>query len=86
MNTSGLQGVLPATTLTKSVGVASPPMSISLASTAVGRKIEVSVDGGINYVEPTTDYSITAEIVVSVLAPITHVKFTGAAGDAWRVL
>jgi len=86
MNTSGLAGTLSESVITLSVGSGTTPFSVSLNSTAAGRKIEVSVDGGVVYFQPTVDQSQAGQIVTAVLAPITHVKFTGNPGDSWRIL
>lgn len=61
------------------------PCTLSLTSTAVGRKIEISTDGT-NYTEPTLDTTETAFCVLVLTAPVLKVKFTGAAADTWRIM
>jgi hypothetical protein len=63
-----------------------PPITVSLQSTEVGRKIEFSVDGGSYYFSPTLDIEITEEIITHATIPITHIKATGKAGDILTVL
>lgn len=63
-----------------------PPATATLTSTNGSRAIEFCTDGGpTNYFTPTYDVTATAQLVVAALSPITHVRFTGAAGDAYRV-
>lgn len=58
----------------------------TLKSGAGGRKIELSTDGGAEYFMPTYDVSSGTMLVVGLLAPVTHVKFTGAQTDTWSIL
>ena len=53
-----------------------------LSSTAGGRAIQFSVDGGTNFFTPSYDGNITAQLAVFISGQITHLKFTGTAGDA----
>ncbi|MGJ8512957.1 hypothetical protein ACSFCC_11635 [Glaesserella parasuis] len=62
------------------------PMTAQLTSTNGSRAIEFCADGvGVNYFTPTYDVSVTAQLVVAALSPITHIRFTGGAGDTYRV-
>ncbi len=61
------------------------PCSVFLNSTATGRAIALSVDGGVNWQTPAYDFSSTAQLVVALSAPVTHVQFTGNVGDIWGV-
>lgn len=59
------------------------PATVSLVSSAAGRLIELSTDGGITYFTPTYDNTSVGGISVAVLAPVSHARFTGIAGDVW---
>lgn len=59
------------------------PATMTLTSSAGGRLIELSSDGGLNYFTPTYDATTTPMINVSVNSPISHARFTGQAGDVW---
>jgi hypothetical protein len=62
------------------------PLTAQLTSTNSLRAIEFCADGlGVNYFTPTYDVSVAAQLVVAALSPITHVRFTGVAGDTYRV-
>lgn len=80
-----IKGVLTSTTpVPVSVMSLSCPFTITLNSSAVGRKIELSTDDLIGFVTPVLDPTSTStKQVVSVQSPVTHVQFTGQAGDTW---
>ena len=59
------------------------PATVSLVSAAPGRLIELSTDGGVTYFTPTYDNTSVGGISVAVLAPVSHARFTGIAGDVW---
>lgn len=61
------------------------PATVSLVSSAAGRLIELSTDGGATYFTPNYDNVSTGGISVAVLAPVSHVRFTGISGDVWSV-
>lgn len=73
------------TPLAVSVGCMDAPMTATLDSAAGGRLIELSSDGGVNYWTPTVDATTASMINVSILSPVSHVRFTGAAADVWNV-
>lgn len=79
-------GLLGAASTIIGVRTAAMPGSYTLVSTDGTRKIEFSCDGGVSYFQPTYDASPAAYITVAALAPVTHVRFTGAATDAYTVL
>lgn len=60
---------------------AEPPLSIAFKSTAAGRKIELSFDGGTVFHQPLYDFSSSNELVVATLAPWTACRLTGNIGD-----
>lgn len=63
-----------------------PPVTCTLTSTNGSRAIEFCTDGvPTNYFTPTYDVTATPQLVVAATAPISHIRFTGAAGDAYRV-
>jgi hypothetical protein len=57
------------------------PLSISFKSSAAGRKIELSFDGGTNFHQPVYDFTSATELVLATLAPWTACKLTGDIGD-----
>lgn len=59
------------------------PATVSLVSSAAGRLIELSADGGATYFTPVYDNSSTGSISVAITAPVSHARFTGIAGDVW---
>lgn len=61
------------------------PCTLTLKSTSGGRLIEVSTDGGVDYITPTLDITSTPFIVLVINAPVTHVRFTGSTADTWSV-
>lgn len=61
------------------------PCTATLKSSAVGRKIELSTDG-VEFYTPIYDQNSATMLVVAILAPVSSVRFTGAAGDTWGVL
>lgn len=58
----------------------------SLTSTAANRKIEISVNGGLDYSTPEYDVEEPGVIGVVIKAFITDIKFTGEEGDVWMSL
>lgn len=79
-------GLIGGASATINVQTASCPSSVTLVSADGTRKIEFSCDGGVSFFQPTYDASPAAFITVGALAPITHVKFTGAATDRYSVI
>lgn len=61
------------------------PGSITLKSADAARQIELSTDGGAEYFIPAKDIISATMQVVIVNAPITHIRFTGAANDTYIV-
>jgi hypothetical protein len=57
------------------------PATLTLKSSAGGRKIEVSTDGGTEYYLPAIAATSATMLVVNLMYPVTHVKFTGAISD-----
>lgn len=62
------------------------PLTVTLKSSDAARKIELSTDGGIEYFVPPYSQTSSTLIVVTIDAPVTHIKFTGATNDTWGVL
>lgn len=87
MGRTFLNGTLTGTSATPfSMVGATCPCSISLESSNSSRLIELSVNGGVEYFTPTYDVTSSTMLVVAVKAPVTHVRFTGQSGDAYRVV
>ncbi|MDB5777595.1 MAG: hypothetical protein JWP38_3728 [Herbaspirillum sp.] len=61
------------------------PLTATLKSAAGGRAIQLSTDGGVEYFTPTVDTTSATMLIVIIGAPVSHIKFTGAAGDTWSV-
>ncbi len=59
------------------------PFTISFFSDTVGRKIELSFDGGTVFHDMASqlDLSVSTQLVLSVMAPVSNVKVTGDIGD-----
>lgn len=57
------------------------PATASLVSSSPNRLIELSTDGGATYFTPTYDNTSAGSISVGIFAPVSHVRFTGIAGD-----
>ncbi|MDD5065381.1 MAG: hypothetical protein PHQ35_11560 [Phycisphaerae bacterium] len=59
------------------------PFSIAFNSDTAGRKIELSFDGGTVYHDMVADLnlSVSNQLVLSVLAPVSNIKVTGDIGD-----
>lgn len=68
-------------------GIPSCPATITLNSSAAGRKIELSTNNGVEYFTPDADLSSsTTMLIVTVAAPFTHARLTGESGDKWSWL
>lgn len=67
------------------MGVMQLPGQIVLKSVDAGRKIEISLDGGVEYFQPAYDKSTATMLSVVVNAPITNIRLTGAAADTYLV-
>lgn len=61
------------------------PATAVLDSSAGGRLIEISADGGVIFQTPPVDMAVTTQQIVALKAPLSHVRFTGAAGDVWML-
>lgn len=78
-------GTMGATTETQSLTGIVIPCTVTLKSSDGSRAIQLSTDGGTEYFTPTYDQTSATMLVVTLAAPASHVKFTGAVGDTWRV-
>ena len=69
------------------VGVAdfSCPFTVCLNSAAAGRSIEVSPNGT-DFETAVPDKTTPTLLMLVVKAPATHLRFNGAANDAWSIL
>lgn len=59
------------------------PSTITFKSSTAGRKIELSTDGGVEYFQPSYTNASATMLVVTLLAPVTHVKVTGSIADTF---
>lgn len=67
-------------------GTQTPNYTATLKSAAGNRAIELCTDGaGIEFFAPDYDANTATMLVLVTLGPVTHVRFTGAAGDTFRV-
>jgi len=80
-----MSGTLAGTSLVVPMDGAPLPATITLKSADAGRKIELSTDDGVEYFQPVYDVNSATMLVVSISAPISHVKFTAAITDTWSV-
>ena len=78
-------GTMATTTHTVAVGHKTP-ITAQLTSTNGSRAIAFSTDGGVKFFTPAYAVTDTDYIIAVASAPISHVKFTGAIADTWRVL
>lgn len=85
-------GLIPAgqTTVIVPVGHLDCPMTATLISVNAGRKIELlttgtglDADGG--WYAVTADATTASMINAAIRSPVSHIRFTGAAGDRYRV-
>lgn len=74
-----------ATPVPVGMGQADYPCTITLKSADAGRKIELSTDDGSEYFTPVIDTTSSTMLVVSLRAPVSHVRFTGAASNTWSI-
>ena len=62
------------------------PFTICLLSSAAGRKVELSMDDGSNWITPTPDATSTASMqIITVTAPAMKIRLTGQANDKWFI-
>jgi hypothetical protein len=79
-------GLLPASgTVELSTGREYFPCTLTLSSPDVSRKIEISPDG-IEWLVPDYDMTTSSAIAVAIMASVVKVRFTGVAGDEWRIV
>lgn len=64
---------------------ASIPSVATLKSSSATRLIEISTDGGVEYFNGYIDRSSATQLVMTILAPVTHIRFTGVAADTWSI-
>ena len=80
-----MSGTLTGTSLVIPMDGAPLPATITLKSAEAGCKIELSTDDGVEYFQPIYDAGSATMLVVSISAPVSHVKFTAAIADTWSV-
>ena len=80
------EGTIDATGLAVvNVGGKRVPMTATLSSALITRRIEFSSDGGANYWTPIYDANTATMCNVGIMSPISHVRFTGSDGDKWNI-
>jgi hypothetical protein len=62
------------------------PVTVTLKSADVTRKLEVSTDGGEEYFALAIDEISATQLVSTINGPITHLKATGAINDLLKLL
>lgn len=63
-----------------------PNVSATLMSADAARAIELCTNGaGSEYFTADYDAESAAMLVLATRSPVTHIRFTGAAGDTYRV-
>lgn len=89
MSNSVRTGAIPdATPVVVAVGNMDFPITATLTSAAGGRLIEASSTGDQSagsWYTLTPSATVTAMINAAILTPVTHLRFTGQAGDTYRV-
>jgi len=60
------------------------PLTVSLASVSVGRRIELSNDGS-TWFDCVLDLVTNNQIAIVLAAPLRTVRLSGAAGDVWGI-
>jgi hypothetical protein len=87
MNLVKTAALVNATPLVVPVGDMEFPVTVTLSSADGGRLIELSTNGGVagGWFTPTYDVTIAGMINIGLVSPVSHVRFTGAAADVWRV-
>ena len=84
---SPITGTLTATTAVVPVPFNVTVASIVLNSSAGGRAIQLSFDGGVSYFAAVTPtFTATGQIVYTLSFPVTAIKFTGAISDTYAIL
>jgi hypothetical protein len=61
------------------------PCTVTLKSSAAGRLIEISTDGGVEYFTLAPDQVSATQLAGAILAPVSHVRITGALADVWSI-
>ncbi len=87
LSESFASGKLTATTQVVPMYGAALNSTVTLTSTAAGRAISISTDGGVTFNTPATyTFSATGQLVYALTFACTHIQFTGNIGDAYMVL
>lgn len=63
-----------------------PPYTVSLASTAATRAIQITVDGGSTWHDTVADIDEPSVIAVTMNTRVGGIKFTGNEGDTARII
>lgn len=86
-STAFASGTLASTQYVQAMAGAPLPATATLTSTNVSRAIEVSSSGtGGPWRIGDYDVNDSVGLVLVIESAVTHVRFTGAVGDAWSVL
>jgi len=80
-------GIPNATPVVIAMNGAPLPCTVTLNSTAAGRLIEISTDGGVNYNTFTPTITATPQLIAALTYPVSHVRLTGNASgvDTWSI-
>lgn len=82
-----ITGTLPAGgTVALGLGNGVPPFTMQLNSTAAGRAIGVSADGGQNFVTLAPLATSAGVLFATINSPLSQVQFTGNAADKYEIL
>lgn len=76
---------LESTTLIIGSGNMRLPVTITLKSSAAGKALTISTDGGNEFFTPVIDTTTATMLVLIINAPVTHIKATGAINDTLTV-
>lgn len=74
----------PSGTYTLPVGTRVVPYTVSL--TGANKKIELSADYGVSWIEASIDLATAETISVTINGGLTSIRFTADPGATWRIL
>lgn len=74
------------TTITTRIGKLHFPLTVTLKSADVTRKVDISTDNGVTYITLSADVTNANYLVYYITHPITHIKATGVAGNTLTIV
>jgi len=77
---------LTSTSLIEGMGGFTIPLTVTLNSSDVTRKIQISADGGLSYIDAPISLTSASTLVANISTAITNIKVTGVPGDTLSML